>query len=890
MTASGPQNPRPNASPESRWHEVDALFTGALEFDPAERSAYLKEHCADPGLRLAVEKLLATEEASRAFLEESAGDMASEALAAVVAAGPESLDDHIGERVGSFRIVRQLGRGGMADVYLAERVDGGFEQLVAIKFLRRGLDTDDFVRRFLAERQILSSLNHPNIARLVDGGTTERGLPYLALEYVDGVRLTDYCDSERCSVEERLRLFVEVARAVQYAHASLIVHRDIKPSNILVTSDGQVKLLDFGIAKLLTPDSAAESEALTRTGHRLLTPEYASPEQIRGGPITTASDVYQLGILLHRLLTGERPYELASAGSSIEEAITQTQPTVPSVAARRCGPETAAQRNSAPERLSRRLRGDLDTMVLKALRKEPERRYGSAEQVAEDVRRHLEGRPISARRESRLYRTGKFLRRNAWTVPMAAVVVLLLGLYIATLIRHGRDLEAERDVARDVQQAFVGFFSAPDSLDIGLGEGRRGLTVRDAILEGADRVERVLADRPAARAELLGAMSAVLYDLEEVQSARSLAEKALTLYDSLYGSRSAESLAALLLLGDLTRGLDRDSARILLTHHLDLTRQRYGNDHLATARSLRSLGVLETQAGEHEEGARLLEEAVRVYRAADPVPPRRLAETLHSLANNYLIQGRVAEAVAPSREAHDIVLRQYGEEHSQTAIAGENLAVVLAAAGEIEEARTLYERSIEVMDRELGPTHSNTMLARNNFGLLLANTGDLRGAEELQRHVLELRRGKFGAVHQEVASGLQNLATTLKSQGRYPEADSMAMEAHRIYLEVLEEGHFLTAYPLLSVSEIRLIERDYIGAEAVAREATGILRAALPEGHFATAVADCRWGRALAGQGRFGEARRHLEAAAPSLRALEREGFVRYRDECLTALDNLRTP
>jgi serine/threonine-protein kinase len=778
----------------------------------------------------------------------------------------------------------------MAGVYLAERADGEFEQLVAIKFLRRGLDTDDFVRRFLAERQILSSLHHPNIARLVDGGRTERGLPYLALEYVDGVRLTDYCDTHRCTVEQRLRLFTEVALAVQYAHANLIVHRDIKPSNILVTEAGEVKLLDFGIAKLLDPDADPNAEALTRTGHRPLTPEYASPEQIRGEAITTASDVYQLGVLLYRLLTGDRPYAPRAEGTALDDAITEVRPTAPSVAARRGSREAAAERASAPERLSRRLRGDLDTIVLKALRKEPARRYGSAVEMAEDVRHHLAGRPIAARRESRLYRTGKFLQRNRWVAPVAAVVTLLAGAYVFTLILHGQELEAQRDVARDVQQAFVSFFSAPDSLDIGLGEGRRGLTVRDAILEGADRVERELADRPAARAELLGAMAGVLYDLEESEAARPLAEEAFSLNDSLYSAESPASLESLLLLGDLTRGLDRDSARILLTRHLELSRIRYGDDHAATARSLRSLGILETQAGDHEEGATLLEEAVRIYRDADPVAARRLAEALHSLASNYLEQGRVADAVAPSREAYDIVLRDYGEEHSQTAIAGENLAVVLAAAGEIDEARRLYERSIAVMDRELGPTHDNTILARNNFGLLLANNGDLEGAERLQREVLEARREKFGDVHQEVASALQNLATTLKSEGRYPEADSMAMQAHRIYLDVLEEGHFLTAYPLLSVSEIRLIERDWTGAEAVAREAAGVLRAALPEGHFATAVAECRWGRALAGEGRLEEARRHLETAAPPLRALEREGFARYRDECLTALETLPTP
>jgi eukaryotic-like serine/threonine-protein kinase len=876
-----------------RWQEVDALFSELLDLDPAERDAHLDRRCADdPGLRDAVEELLSADSESQAFLSHSAAELVGEALAAALAvsAGPDPADERIGERVGSFRVVRELGRGGMAGVYLAERADGAFEQLVAIKFLRRGLDTDDFVRRFLAERQILSSLHHPNIARLIDGGTTDRGLPYLALEYVDGVRLTDYCDRERCSVEDRLRLFVEVAKAVQYAHANLIVHRDIKPSNILVTQDGRVKLLDFGIAKLLDPASDPGVGALTQTGQRPFTPEYASPEQVRGEAITTASDVYQLGILLYRLLTGERPYNVFTDGSSLEGTITETRPTAPSIVARRCDREIAVDRSSTPERLSRRLRGDLDTIVLKALRKEPQRRYGSAIEMAEDVRRHLEGRPITARRDSRVYRIRKLLRRNAWVTPVAALVLLLLASYIVTLIRHGRELEAERNVAREVQNAFVGFFTAPDSLDVGLGEGRRDLTVRDAILEGADRLEDQLADRPAARAELLSAMAAVLYDLDESERARPLGEEALTLQDSLYGPRSVEYLNTLLLLGDLMRGLDRDSARILLTRHLELTREVFGQSHAATARSLQSLGLLEFQAGNFEEGARLLEESVRVFRTESPVPSRRLAEALQWLGDNYLAQGRVADAVEPIREAYQIFVAEYGPRHSQSAIAGEKLATVLGDYGEIQEARKLYGSSIAVMDSELGPTNSITINARNNYALLLANNGDLQGAENLQREVLEARMTKFGPNHEEVASSLQNLAATMKGQGRYEEADSLAMAAYRMYRDVLEPGHYLTAYPLISLSEIRLIRGDYVGAGEAAREATLILRAALPEGHFATAIAECRWGRALAGQGEFLEARQHLEAAAPALKALEREGYSRYRDECLTALEELPTP
>jgi len=879
--------------PVDRWEDIDALFDRVLDLPSTDRAAFLDEACRDvPELRDALERLLRAEAEARRFLEASVDaivepEILSDALdswtdsdtgagARVISDDPAQAPvDRSGEIIGPYRLVRLLGRGGMASVYLAERADGQWHRQVALKLLRRGLDTDDLVRRFVAERQILSSLSHPNIARLLDGGATDDGLPYLVMDYVEGTPITRYCEEHESTVDDRLRLFQAVGRAVQYAHANLVVHRDLKPSNILVTADGSVKLLDFGIAKLLDPDGGSPDAQHTRTGFQPLTPEYASPEQVRGETITTASDVYQLGVLLYRMLTGRRPYEIRSIWTAaLAETIERPDPPRPSSI-------------GEPERNRRRLRGDLDVIVLKALRKEPERRYGSAIEMVEDVRRHLEGRPITARRESRPYRVRKFLRRNAWIAPTAVVVLLVLGGYIATLTQHGRQLEAERNVARDVQQAFVGFFTAPDSLDIGLGEGRRDLTVREAILEGADRIQDDLADRPVARAELLGAMAAVLYDLDEPDRALELAEEALKLDRSLHGERSAEYQAALLLVSDLTRLTDRDSARTLLTQHLALSRDLYGAEHAATARSLQSLGLLEQEAGNLEEGERLLEESVRIYRAADAVPARRMAEALGYLSAIHRATDQVDEALAASREAYTILLSEYGAQHSQTAVFGAKLAQDLAAAGQIEESRQLHEASIETLDRELGPTHSVTISSRNNYSLFLGQIGDLKSAEAVQRELLDARRQRYGEMHEEVAANLQNLASSLKGQGLYEEADSLSSAAYRIYREVLEEGHYLTAYPLLTLSEIRLIRGDYTGARIVAEQATLILREALPEGHYATAVAECRWGRSLAGLGNVAEARRHLEAAVSNLNSLERQDYAVYRDECLAALEAL---
>ncbi len=338
-------------------------------------------------------------------------------------------------RVGPYRLLRELGRGGMGVVYLAERVEGGFEQRVVIKLIKRGMDSDAILRRFLRERQILAGLEHVNVARLFDGGVTDDGQPYFAMEYVDGKPLTAYCDERGLAVEQRLRLFEDACRAVQHAHGKLVVHRDLKPSNMLVTSEGQLKLLDFGIAKLLVEED--DATALTQAGTRLLTPDYAAPEQVRGEPVTTATDVYALGVVLYELLTGRLPYDGDRRGrTDVARAVCEVEPRPPSLAV------------ASQPRLAKRLRGDLDTIVLKALSKEPSRRYASAEALAEDVRRHLAGHPVQARRDTMAYVAAKFVRRHKVGVAAAAVVTLSLLLGLVGTTWQAAVAARERDRAR----------------------------------------------------------------------------------------------------------------------------------------------------------------------------------------------------------------------------------------------------------------------------------------------------------------------------------------------------------------------------------------------------------------------------------------------------------
>ena len=381
-----------------------------------------------------------------------------------------------GQVIGPYKLIRKIGQGGMGAVYLASRDDDEYKKRVAIKLVKRGMDSEEVLNRFRHERQILASLDHPNIARLLDGGTTEDGLPYFVMEYIEGTPVDTYCDERRLSINERLNLFRKVCSAISYAHQNLVVHRDIKPGNILVTSNGEPKLLDFGIAKLLNPELYAQTILTTALSTRLMTPDYASPEQVRGRKITTATDIYSLGVVLYELLTGHRPYRIKSyTQEEIERIICRETIEKPSTAINRVvtGKDGAQQtaitpeivsetREGQPEKLRKRLAGDLDNIVLMAMRKEPERRYVSAEQFSEDIRRHLEGLPVIARKDTFAYRASKFIRRNKIGVAAAAAFLILAVTATALIINQSIRASRERDKAQQVSRFLVELFNVSD--------------------------------------------------------------------------------------------------------------------------------------------------------------------------------------------------------------------------------------------------------------------------------------------------------------------------------------------------------------------------------------------------------------------------------------------
>ncbi|MGH7555500.1 MAG: protein kinase domain-containing protein, partial [Longimicrobiales bacterium] len=717
---------------------IEALFSRALELARDERPAFLDRASAgQPDLRAEVEALLEQHDSAPGVLDGSPAWLAPEEVPA---------EERLPSTIGPYRVVRVLGRGGMGQVYLAEREEADVRQLVAIKVMRAGLDTDDLVARFRNERRILARLDHPNIARLFDVGATAHGPPYFVLEYVDGEPLVDFCDRRKLTLPERLRLFETICAAVHYAHRALVVHRDIKPHNILVNAEGVPKLLDFGIAKLLDPD--VESAApLTRTNARLLTPEYSSPEQVRGDPVTTSCDVYALGVLLYELLAGTHPYAGRSGGrATLERLILEVDPAAPSASVAAAAESAAgadriaAARGVSAIQLRRQLEGDLDTVALKAMRKEPEARYASALELAEDVERHLAGHPVRARPATLRYRALKFALRNRLAVSGAAALFLVLAASTAITLGQSRRIRLEservtreRDKALQVRSLLLEMFGTTGP-DQPTGDA---VTARQLLDRQAGAIDVAFDDDPEMRAEMLDVLAEGYEKLGLLEQAEPLARRALEVRRALFGER-----------------------------HPDLVV------------SLNVLGWLLHERGQLDEADTLLREAVAVGRAVFPEEgDARLARALNDLGNMRSTRGNFDEAAALFRESIDMRRRLLGDEHIGVAIATSNLSVALYRDGEIAGGVREGRAALDLFRRVLGPDHQRTITVQANLAAMQGGEGDHEGAAREHRDILERRKRLFGARHPTVAASLTLLANDLMRLGRDAEAEPLLVEA-----------------------------------------------------------------------------------------------------------------
>ncbi|HTG34570.1 MAG TPA: tetratricopeptide repeat protein [Thermoanaerobaculia bacterium] len=819
-------------SDPARFQRLDALFDAVLERPPAERAAFLDTACAgDAGLRREVERLLAADARATSFLEQPAVSPSSH----------ESPEPPLPRRLGPYLLLREIGGGGMGVVYLARRDDEQYEREVAVKILRAGSRDTEAVHRFLAERQILARLEHPDIARLYDGGTTEDGRPFLVMELVDGLPLDEYCDLQALPIDARLALFRRVCAAVQYAHQNLLVHRDLKPANILVTAGGEPKLLDFGIAKQLAPEGADTAGTdLTRTGSRMMTPSYASPEQIRGEPITTATDVYSLGVLLYGLLTGRGPYRVASGlPHEIEHAICDQEPERPSQALFRRGDpapktlETTAEtvaraRGTRPAALQRKLRGDLDTIVLTALRKEPARRYASAAELAADLDRHLQHLPVAARPDTLLYRTRKLLRRRQKTVAAAAIAAVVALGFVVGLVEQGRNLARERDKARYALSFLVDTFREASPYETERGS----LTAGEILEEGSTRVSRELAKRPDAQAAVMDAIGEAQLGLGRADAAAPLLARALELRRKAGDTEPLELATSLEHLAGARYEQSAFPETEALLREAVALRRREDSDPEALAAALNQLGqTVAARDAVTKEVEALHQEALSLAHRAEGAAGPLVAESLILLGRRAGDQGDYERAERLYREGLAVQRKVLGATHPKTIRETAALTAILLDGGKPKEAESLLLENLALQRRVLGHNHPDLLYTLTNLGRARQNQGDNAGAEAAYRQALALPRTSSNDANVLQAGMLTNLATVLLAQNRIEEAMPLLTEALELRRRALGDRHPLVGQILLHLARVERLRKHFPEGRVLAQQALAIVEEAEGAAH-----------------------------------------------------------
>ena len=722
------------------WRQARELFDRAVDLPAEERKALLAAECAGNEVLLRAVKDLLAADAMEGDLEEAlpSGDLL------------EALEDErdrrwLGAELGPWRLLERIGHGGMGSVFLAERADRAFEKRVAVKLLPLWMSRHEDRRRFERERQILAALEHPHIARLLDGGTSEEGMPYLVMEYVEGLPLTEYCDHHRLSLEERIDLLRRVAETVAFAHQNLVVHRDLKAANILVTENGEPRLLDFGIAKLLEGSEILGGMATTRTRGDFLTLGYASPEQITGEPITTASDVYSLGVLLYELLLGRRPFDWQGRSpGDIENTLRTSAPAAPSdvVRGRREVPGTldpealAARLQLRPGTLARRLKGDLDNIVLRTLRFEPSKRYASAQELGDDLYRLRHGLPVRARSAGRVYKVRKWVGRNAvLTTALLALMVFLLGFGVLSW-RQNQRLAAERDIAlREKARAELVAQFLVDSFEQADPNRNRGeqLTAREILESGARQVSRELEGEPELEAELLVVLGRVHVRLGLYEQARPLLERAL-----------------------------------------ELRQKHLPRDHLSIAESLHEWAELLHDEGEFDEAEKTARQAVALRRTRNP---QKAAQSLHLLARIRRAQDAREESITLHKQALEIQRLHLGNEHPEVVHGLVLLARGLRFRGLREPAAEILEEALTIQERLFPGDHPDTGRLLVEISRLLKVNSRLAEAEIRAERALSMNRRLFGNVHPSVSSALNALASIHRELGEFEEAGELYQES-----------------------------------------------------------------------------------------------------------------
>lgn len=853
----------------ARWQHIKGLLDELLDCPPKDRAARVEDLCGnDAALKAELESLLDAEADAPSFLDEDAGALSIRLLHE----GAEDASLGPTDGVGPYRLIEEIGTGGMGVVYRAERVDGHFEQQVALKVLPRYFETDDRVARFRTERQILASLNHPNIARLLDGGVTSAGHPYLVMEYVEGMPITQYCTERAVPLRERLRLLQTVSGAVHHAHSNLVVHRDLKPSNILVTDTGTVKLLDFGIAKLLNPETADSPPPTTRAGQVLMTPEYAAPEQVQEDDVTTATDVYQLGVLAYEMLVGTRPFHVERSGlPEIKQAVLETPPTRPSTAVLDRNEDAGEPPLPRPvERWSRALQGDLDDIVMKALRKEPERRYASVEALADDLDRVLTNRPIRARPATVGYRLRKFIQRNRGPfLASLAGVFLLVGMSVVyTLqIQNERDrARAEAQKSEEVTSFLMDLFEA-NAPSQALGDTITAATLLNRGLERAD----ALKDQPSVQAQMFDVVGQIYGRLGSYEQAERVLERAVQIRTRVHGSSAPETVDSResfgVLLGDAGQ---YESAERLLRNVLETRQTVLQDDIVARARTKRRLAYVLRRQGRYDEAKVLLEESLPLVEAHLGEQSEEAVAIKSSLGAVLQNLGEYDASESLYRSVLAERRRKMTPPHPILAMSINSLATLLMNVGQLEEAQDLFDEALHMREDLFGPEHPKVALTVNNLALVHSLQGDFDQAEPLFRRALSIRRTQLGEEHLSVAISLFSLADLLHRTDRPRAALHTYEEALALFHDHLGPEHSFTARTRMGLGSVHQdLDNPDQAADAL-QHGFEQVRRIHSDSSLEYALEASRFGRFLTERGDTSRGRALLEKGLSTLESIEK--------------------
>lgn len=818
----------------SRLDRIQSLFHDVADLPEDQRNARLRQECGeDTELRAAVEAMLEEDRRSGSVLDQPLAATAAAALA------PPSAPD----RIGPYRLLEVIGEGGMGVVYRAARDD--LEAEVALKILRDAWLSPARRERFAQEQRTLAQLTHPSIARLYDAGALTDGAPWFAMELVDGMPLNEYCRAKHSSIEERLTLVCAVAEAVQFAHSRAIIHRDLKPSNILVKPDGSIRLLDFGIAKHLD-DSRVPADQ-TRTGLRLMTPAYAAPEQVRGEQAGIYTDVYALGALLYELLAGRPPFDLSrQTPAEAAERIATAEPERPSVAAQRDG-AGAAVRPSAWR--------DLDLLTLKAMHKDPRRRYATAEAFARDIGRFLRLEPLEASPDSLRYRAAKFVRRNVRALAAAAAVLVAVGALAAfftlRLTSARNEARAEAARAERIQRFMLNLFQGGDEA-AGPSEGLR---VADLLDQGVQQA-RQLDSEPAIQSELYLTLGSLYLKQGSLDRAAEVLELARSRRLALHGPAHAEYARALVALGELRAAQARfDEAEALIREAYSINERALPAGHPAQTRTLSALGAVLSERGRYPDAIRVLEKAAQAAGDGPDAPG-----ILYELANAEFYAGQYERSESLNQRVLPLFRQAHGEGHPSVSDVIINLGAIRSEMGDFTAAAERYREALKITEAWYGPNHPKTASNLTMLGRALVRLEQTPEALAAINRAIAIQESHFGPNHPRVASALNELGSLARSAGRLDAAEASYRRAWAIWRQVHGPDHYLNGIAVSNLASLELDRGRLPRAEAYMRDALARFIAATGPGHSNAGIARLKLGRVLLRSAKYAEAERELRA------------------------------